>query len=180
MPKKLPPLDLNELCEPPGYPALTVACGRALAEAAAVCLENQGHKPGTTLQVFGMNPVEYSLAWPSVTKQMQLTHNDLPDATSDGACAVAISLARKQTGLLVVERSRKGTGFDYWLGKNADTLFRDMSRLEVSGILKGNESKIASRIQQKKKQTQRSDSWGLPAFVCIVEFGTPQAHLVKR
>jgi len=180
VPKILPVLNLNELGKPPGYPALTVARGGALAEAAAVCLENQRHKSGRTLRVFGLKTAEYRLTWPSVTKQMQSTHNDLQDATRDGACAVAIALARKQTGLLVVQQSRKGTGFDYWLGKDADTLFQDKSRLEVSGILNGNESQIASRLQQKKKQTQQSDSLGLPAFVCVVEFGAPQAHLEKR
>lgn len=180
MPKKLPVLDLSELGEPPGYPALTVARGAALAEAAAVCLENQEHKSGKTLRVFGQKPAEYRLTWPSVTKQMRSTHNDLQEATSEGACAVAIGLARKQTGLLVVERSRKGTGFDYWLGKDADTLFQDKCRLEVSGILNGDKSQIASRLEQKKKQTQQSDSLRLPAFVCVVEFGTPQAYFEKR
>ena len=180
MAKKLPDLDLNELGKPPGYPALTVARGGALAEAAAVCLENQRHKSGKTLQVFGLKEAVYRLNWPHVTRQMRSTHNDLQDATSEGTCAVAIGLARKQTGLLVVERSRKGTGFDYWLGKDADTLFQDKSRLEVSGILNGDKSQIASRLEQNKKQNEQSDSLGLPAFVCVVEFGTPQAHFVKR
>ncbi len=173
-------LDLNALGKPPGLPALSVAKGQALAEAASVCLEHQHHKSGKTLKVTGVKPVEYRLDWPAVTRQMKMTHNDLQEATADGACAIAISLARELTGLNVVERSRKGTGFDYWLGKDAGTLFQSKSRLEVSGILKGDKTTIERRLRQKLNQTKRSDDLNLPALVCVVEFGTPQAQLVKR
>jgi hypothetical protein len=178
---KTPPVvDLNALGKPPGLPAISVAKGQALAEAAAVCLEHQHHKSGKTMKVAGMRIAEYRLTWPSVTRQMRMTHNDLQEATADGACAIAISLARDLTGLSIIERSRKGTGFDYWLGKDAGTLFQNKSRLEVSGILKGDKTTIERRLRRKLTQTKRSDVSNLPAFVCVVEFGTPQAHLVKR
>ena len=173
-------LDLNLLGKPPGFPALSVAKGQALAEAAAICLEHQRHKPGTSLTVSGMTATRRRLVWPAVTQQMRMTHNDLQEATEDGACAIAISLARELTGLNVIERSRKGTGFDYWLGNDAGTLFQNKSRLEVSGILNGDKMTIARRLRQKLVQTKRSDDLNLPAFVCVVEFGTPQAQLVKR
>jgi hypothetical protein len=48
----------------------------------------------------------------------------------------AILLMRALTGYTVIERSRKGTGFDWWLGTE-DNLFQGKVRLEVSGILRG-------------------------------------------
>ena len=47
-----------------------------------------------------------------------------------------------------MERSAKGTGIDYWLGVGKDQrgVFQASARLEVSGILKGNESKINARL----------------------------------
>lgn len=173
-------LDLNILGKPPGYPALGVAKGQALAEAASVCLEHQHHKSGKILKVTGVKTAEFRLDWPAVTRQMRMTHNDLQEATADGACAIAISLARELTGLNVIERSRKGTGFDYWLGKDTGTLFQSKSRLEVSGILKGDKTTIERRLRQKLTQTKRSDDLNLSALVCVVEFGTPQAQFVKR
>ena len=77
-----------------------------------------------------------------------------------------------------MERSRKGTGFDYWLGKKEldNTLLQDKARLEVSGIRKGNESLIDSRIKLKMKQTERSDN-GLRAVIIVVEFSNPLAKV---
>lgn len=180
MAKKLPQLDLNDLGRPPGLPALTPATGQSLVEAASVCLANRHHKSGKTLKVFGTQNTEFRLEWPKVTKQMERTHNDLQDATEDGACAIAISLSRELKGLTVILRSWKGPGFDYWLGKDSGGMFQNKTRLEVSGILKGEESNIQSRIKEKIEQTKKSDSTGFGAIVCVVEFGTPQAHFVER
>src|ERR1035438_522994 len=47
--------------------------------------------------------------------------------------------------MVVVLRSRKGTGFDYWLGKGGDAAFAAKARLEVSGILDGGEYEEALR-----------------------------------
>jgi hypothetical protein len=111
---------------------------------------------------------------------MHGTYADLQEATSFGACGVAIVVALEVTGLTVLQQARKGGGFDYWLGSRPEDLFQNASRLEVSGILEGDEPRIRSRINSKKKQTERSDGTGLPAFACVVEFSRPEAHLVKR
>lgn len=103
-------------------------------------------------------------------------------ATEMGAYGVAILLITKNTEFTAVERSRKGTGFDYWLGPKADggeLPFQRKARLEVSGILKGGQERIASRVKQKAKQTERSDG-ALPAFVAVVHFGIPSADVTKR
>jgi hypothetical protein len=180
MAKTVPTLDLLLLCEPPGMPALDVATGRMYADAAAVCLEDRAHSVGVHLSVAGLKRGKYCLNWATTTDQIRRSHNDLQDATRDGTYAVALMVARDVTGLQAIEQSRKGTGFDYWLGENATTLFQDKARLEVSGILNGDDSQVKGRLQVKRKQLRRSDETRLPGYACVVEFSHPQAHLVKR
>jgi hypothetical protein len=85
------------------------------------------------------------------------------------------------TGKVVVERYKKGTGFDYWLGDTDDDSlpFANSARLEVSGILTGTMSQIASRIRQKKEQITPTDHLAL-GFVAVIEFGTPIAHVESK
>lgn len=180
MGKSVPTLDLLLLGEPPGMPALDVATGRMYSDAAAVCLEDRDHAIGVHLSVAGVKRRKYCLNWAATTDQIRRSHNDVQDATRDGAYAVALMVARDVTGLLAIEQSRKGTGFDYWLGRDEATLFQDKARLEVSGILNGDESQVKGRLQVKRKQLGRSDATRIPGYACVVEFSQPQAHLVKR
>src|SRR3954453_19758951 len=97
----LPILDLGQLCQVPGLPALTPAAGRFLAEAAAVCLENQGHVPGVTLSVRRPEACAFELRWPETSEQTRRTFNDLQDATEFGACGIAILLVLALTKFTV-------------------------------------------------------------------------------
>ena len=72
-----------------------------------------------------------------------------------------------------MRRSRKGTGFDYWLGLKGDRLFQHSARLEVSGIRQGSDEAVQKRVNQKVAQTKRSDNLKLAAFIVVVEFGIP-------
>jgi len=175
-------LDLVALGEPPGFPALTPAMGATYAEAAGVCFHHGGHDPGVVMDVRGVEECQLPVRWPPVTEQMLRSRNDLQDATRDGAYAVAIGLALELTGLKVVLQAKKGpdSGFDYWLGESEDSLFQGASRLEVSGILKDDGYEVKRRLNEKKRQVGKSDHTGLPAFVCVVEFGQPQSHFVKK
>ena len=92
---------------------------------------------------------------------------------------MAFLLIRAITGYTVVERSRKGTGFDWWLGTD-DNLFQGKAHLEVSGILQGTARRINSRIKARLRQTMQSDNLALTAYVVVVEFGTPRAKVVQR
>ena len=76
-------------------------------------------------------------------------------------------------------QTRKGPGFDYWIGETTENL-ENASRLGVSGILNGDDTEIKKRVRGKKRQTERSDETGLPAYVCVVEFSRPESHFVKR
>jgi len=121
------------------------------------------------------------LYWQSPDDQTRRCWADPNVATEHGACGVATLLVPEISDLTVVERSRKGTGFDYWLGEKNDEgpLFQGKARLEVSGIRTGSDSTVASRVKQKLRQTQPSDG-SLPAIVVVVEFGSPQSVVANK
>jgi len=108
------------------------------------------------------------------------THGDVQASTEHGACAVAILVTKKLTGFEVLERSVKGTGFDYWVGKDESLPFRRKTRLEVSGILRGALGDVEQRISRKCRQTERSDGMRLDALVIVVEFSRPIVKVAKR
>lgn len=174
----IPQLRLDSLTE--GFPHIPPECGASMAQAGAVCLENQGHGCGVRLAVEGTFTASFAIHWSApVTEAMRHYWNDLEEATEQGAYGLAILLVRALTGYTVVERARKGTGFDWWLG-NDDNLFQKKARLEVSGILRGPAWRIRSRVTAKEVQTERSSSSGLTAYVVVVEFGTPKSKVVRR
>ena len=151
-----------------------------LAQAAVICLDHEGHMAGVRLGVNGAFTAPFALSWSeTLTEAKRRFWNDLEEATQQGAYAVAILLIRALTGYTVIERSRKGTGFDWWLGTE-DNLFQGKARLEVSGILRGTTRRINSRIKARMGQTRQSDSLALTAYVVVVEFGTPRAKVVQR
>jgi hypothetical protein len=174
-------LDLREL--EAGIPALTNSLGRVHAEAAAICLDNQGHQEPVELAVRKVDSPQYVLRWPDLTETMRRAYDDLERATELGACGIAILLVRNHTGLTAIQQSRRGNGFDYWLGPeqtSGELVFQGAARLEVSGILSGTEPQFLTRLKKKLKQTEASDSSGLPAYACVVEFGRPQAEVAKK
>lgn len=162
-----------------GMHGITPEYGASIAQAASVCLEDQEHKSGVQLNVDGEYDWKFSLVWDIVTEQMRRCWADRGFAVEQGAYGIAALLVPTLTGF-ELERSIRGTGFDFWLGSKKDILFQKKARLEVSGILKGSESEIKARVKQKKSQTRRSDSTLLPAYITIVEFGQPLSRVVKR
>lgn len=171
-------LNLSDLAN--GCPAITPGFGEYLAQAGAVCLESQGHTQGKSLDLQGDQTSHYSLKWPQVTAQIQRCLHDPEEATELGATGIAVLLAKKITGFTAVQRSRKGTGFDYWLGEDKGEPFQNKARLEISGIRCGGGRDIKSRVAKKLKQTNPSDNTGLPAYICIVEFSQPVAEVRQK
>lgn len=172
-------LQLKELKS--GAPGITPAFGEGLAEAASVCLEDRHHSSPTPMRISGELSGSAILEWEPPSSQIRRCWNDDEEATEHGAYGIATLLLPRVFDLEVVERSKKGTGFDYWLGSPTDTesLFQNRARLEVSGIRSGVESTVASRVRKKLRQTTQSDA-NLPAFVVVVEFGEPQSRIAKR
>jgi hypothetical protein len=161
-----------------GMPGLTPAWGTVMAEAASVCLESQGHPIQVELRVDGFFEETFVLERLGVNRQMALSHQDEEEATELGACGIAILAVQSLTDLVVLHRSRRGTGFDYWLSREWDSLLEHGERLEVSGIRKGSATAIKVRIVEKMRQIQRFRTTS-PGWVSIVEFGRPLLHLAK-
>jgi len=159
-----------------GLYALTPELGAALAQAGAICFEDQNHPNGVELKVDGTFAAKYRVYWQEVTDQMRRCWNDLVYATEHAACGVALLLVCDLTEYTVILPSRRGTGFDYWLGEKGDEEelpLQKKARLEVSGIRRGNYSVVKARVKQKLKQVERSDSFLYPAYIVVVEFGAP-------
>jgi succinate dehydrogenase/fumarate reductase flavoprotein subunit len=158
-------------------PGLTRAYGAQLAEAAAVCLENREHKSGVTFHLTGWKGAQFLMEWAAIDERARRSNNDLQEATERGAYGIAILIVCHLTGMVVLERSAKGRGFDYWLGdeeEDGDELFQKKARLEVSGILSGSHSEVQARVRRKQEQMKPSDRLA-PGYVAVVEFGTPIA-----
>ncbi len=152
-----------------------------MAEAAQVCLEDQAHATGTLMGVDGDYRGAFSLVWDDVTGQMRRCYADERPATEHGAYGIAILLILQTAGLTVVERARRGTGYDFWLGpeNGPEPLFQRKARLEVSGIRKGLDRELDSRVKEKLKQTEKSSDL-IPGFVVVVEFGRPKSRVVSK
>jgi len=166
-----------------GLPAITPSFGMALAEAGAICLTDCGHKAKVLLTVNGDFAATFLIDWPDVTEQMRRCWNDEDVATEHGAYGLACLLILRLTDFTIIERSRRGTGFDYWVGykdSDAEELFSNKARLEVSGIRIGDDTLIRQRLRKKIKQIQRSGGLSLPGYVVVVEFGRPKSQVVKR
>jgi len=174
-------LDLRDLASK--MPGVTDEIRSAFAQAAAVCFEIQKHASGVSLFVTGQGAGSYPTLWPSVTPEMRASWADLQEATECGATSVAIALVDKVLKKTIVQRARKGTGCDYWLGgssvSDSDDMFEDKIRLEVSGILESDNQSVKYRTNQKLRQTN-VPNLDFPAIVIVVEFSKPQAQISQR
>lgn len=173
----MPHLNLSDLQV--GFPAVSPAYGETLAQVGGLCLESQEHGRGVQLRVRGDRSNSYSVAWPQVTEQVRRGFNDPEEATEFGAVGVAILLAKREIGYSVIERSRKGNGFDYWMGHESGLPFERKARLEISGIRRGRDREINARVRQKLKQIERS-GYSPAAYVIVVEFGAPLAEVREK
>lgn len=174
-------LVLTELAK--GLIGITQAFGQMLAEAAAICFEDQNHTSGAQLEIHGAFQGEYQVFWQRVTDQMIRCYNDEQSTTELGAYGIAFLLILDLTGCTVIERSRRGTGFDYWLGiaeESSGLPFQNKERLEVSGIRCGDSTLIKARVNQKLKQVEQSKNTSLPALIVVVEFSAPMSQVVRN
>lgn len=162
-----------------GLGNLTAAYGALIAEAASVCLEDQGHGLSMALGIDGDFAAIVTLHREPVDERARWSHNDAERATENGAYGVALLALQELTGLTVLLQSRRGSGFDFWLGPETGYLFQEGVRLEVSGIRRGDETSIRRRLRSKLRQTEQSRQLA-PAYVAIVEFSRPILRVVQR
>lgn len=155
------------------------------AQATMVCLSRHSHSPGIELSVEGSFQRKFEVSWNHsvITDDVLRSWEDADEATEFGACGLAFLLVWELTPFRVIRRSRKGTGFDYWLGDKEDSdilPLSDKARLEVSGIGTEEQSnQINRRMDNKINQLRKSESMDLPAIIVIVDFTKPLAYVVK-
>ena len=139
------------------------------------------HDESVTLPVHGIREEEIYLHWEDgYNDQKSRAYADMQYTTEHGAVCLSVMLTLSLTPYTVIERSRKGTGIDYWLGDNNSLLFQKRARLEVSGILKGDVAAMNRRCASKTEQATQSDGMKLPAYISVIEFGSPKALYVKK
>ena len=109
---QLDPLFLRDLYQnKPERPGWSTTFGATCAEAAAVCLEEQGHRDRVSLQVDGIQQREIEVLWDATDETIRRFNADEEVATEYGAYAIAALLMPYLTGLTVMERSVRGKGF---------------------------------------------------------------------
>jgi hypothetical protein len=175
-------LNISELNN--GLPTITPSYGQELAEAAAFCLQENSHKSEecvlNCIKTLKNDAEDFKLVWDELDPRVKSTYGDLDEATERGAMGLATLLSIKLIKCTTVERSMKGTGFDYWLGDKDGNMFQKKARLEISGIFRGDESQFKARINKKFKQTNISDNSGFDCFVSVIEFGKPKASFLSK
>lgn len=181
-PKMADTLDLDSLKV--GLVGLSPVVGAFYAEAASVCLQQQDHQPGVEMQVDGDCKHRIGVTWsdPGDSNQQRRAWNDEAVATENGAYGIAALLIDRLTEYTIVERSRKGTGFDFWLGKKGAStlLLQDTARMEVSGVRQASSGTVRSRIRRKLDQMTPTDSTALPGVAVVVEFGSPRTRVKTK
>jgi len=165
-------------------PDVSRVIGAHLAKAAAIRFEDQGHSAGVELSVDGDFEDIYEVYWVDhITDQMLRSWGDEEYTTEHAACGVALLLICDLTDYIVISRSHKRTGFDYWVGteeENEDEppSLVNKARLEVSGI-RENPNGITARVNEKLRRLDRFPN-PLPAYIIVVEFSTPRSRVVIK
>lgn len=160
---------------------LTEETGSFMLQACLVCLDNQGHQSDVNFELYGIKEANIRLNWEQeVSQKIRRNWSDLQEATEYGAVALAIICAEEFSSYDTVERSSKGTGFDYWLGEEDELgIFQRKARLEVSGILKETASNtVTKRVREKLNQVKTSSEEDLDIHVFVADFKTPKARYI--
>ncbi|BAQ34031.1 hypothetical protein UCH007_00730 [Dehalococcoides sp. UCH007] len=144
-------------------------------EAAVVCFYKQDHTSGVKMEFSGIFNGEYILVWNNFPRDSEHSWKDLQEAIEYGACAIACIMITKITPFNYIERSQKGTGFDFFIGNTSDEtlIFNNKVKLEVSGILSGDDTDINNRVKLKTNQINKYDNNS--GYVFVVEFSKPKS-----
>lgn len=165
-----------------GMPGISPAVGTQLYEAFMVCMIRLNHISTTKLSLAGEKEMTLSLHWDNYyNDQIDNSWKDQEYCTDHAAVCLSALLVKECTEYTIIQRSRKGTGIDYWLGKDTESPFMNSARLEVSGIFRESKTNtLDGRLKIKKKQSTASEYTKLPAYISIVEFSKPKAIFVKK
>lgn len=168
-------IDLEQLRS--GPMCLTQEIGGYLLQACLVCLDKFKHCSPTDYDLTGTTTATLALEWTTpVDEKTRRNWADLQEATEYAATGIAILLAEHLSGFDCIERSSKGTGFDYWLGTEDPLgVFNGKAKLEISGILEESPTNnLSKRVKEKQSQTTKSSHLGIEANISVSEFSTPK------
>jgi len=112
------------------------------------------------------------LTWRRPDETTLASWADPAEATEHGAEAVAAVCIEATLGLVVVERARRGTRVDFYLGRIGDGLER-AALLEVGGTDAGS---IAGVLRDKTAQARQNPDQ-LPALAVAVRFREPRVMI---
>lgn len=155
----------------------------AFLESCRVCLGRSTHSNPVHLDILSHknDKIVWEIQWqPELFSDLTNNSLDQYEAPEEGAVCIAFLLVFVLTEYTIVHRSRVGTGFDFWLGYKGEPK-QYACRLEVSGIMKGEEADIKKRLRTKVEQTKQSDGeTHVPAIAIVVEFSRPHARMNER
>lgn len=161
-------------------PGISQGTALYLCESALTCFQRHNHQSGVSMACQGIDDQQETVVWTTpFTDQMDRSFNDQEVATEHSAACISILYALHHTGYTVIQRARKKTGVDYWLGKKDDLLFQNAARMEVSGIF-NDPNGVSVRVRKKVNQSRQSDGTTLPAYISVVEFSQPSINFIRR
>lgn len=163
--QKLPIHDMDKRHE-----GLTENLARTNTEGARVCLDRH-HTPDITVTIRDEEQqVMADVEWEVTDERTRGAWANTNDATEKGACACVIAAVELVKGLVTISRAETGTGCDYYValpGVSVDDI-EEHIRLEVSGVDRGTDSEVRSRLNDKLNQLRRGGN--LPGIAGVIGF----------
>jgi hypothetical protein len=155
--------------------------GAYMRDCAVNSLLSQGHFPGVTMHHIDDKEFFY-IEWRNEYKAVHSSFSDEFRTTDFGAMGLAILLTIEITDYECFETSYTGSGIDFWLTQKGSFLDDfTVAVLEVTGIRKATKkNSIQRRLAIKLKQIEPTSGLGIPVFIAIVEFSSPEVLYQKR
>lgn len=152
---------------------LTPGPAASYEEAARVCLDRH-HIPPETFEISGPEQEQTEgvvVKWTKPTRRIKAAWANELDTTRDGAYACVLAAVEVVCGLTAIHRSETETGADYYVappGTPPDDI-DDYTRIEISGVDRGDTGRVTARLNLKVKQAEKGNS-PLPAMAGVVGF----------
>lgn len=155
---------------------------RSYAEAVRVCLSRH-HEPPVELEItsdvqsWSRLMSRREVWWSPPNHSMRRAWANLNDTTRDAACLLSMAVVEAEYGMVVIARADTGSGADYYIGYPEDLNDLESAfRLEVSGIDRGGELEIRSRLRRKVLQVRNGQVDSL-ALVSVVGFAAKRVAI---
>lgn len=165
-----------------GLYGVTESVGLFLAEAAQVCLEQNGYQSGVVINVTGIHEEKIILEWDKVIdRETLLSWKDQNETVEYGATAIALGLMMMIKGYNYTRRMNQSEIGDYFLQKRG-TKQSNPVNLEITGTYHNTSGNILNvRIKQKRKQINKKIKIRpkYDVLIAAVEFSNVRAKFEK-